>query len=98
MKENIKESFEKTRIAGSIAAGALDEVSNIIKPGITTDEIRELNLRPQEFLQTSSERRVKPQDPNRKVNFLGRLNRLFYQPEHQLPAIESLHDLIAHSR
>ncbi len=39
MKENIKESFEKTRIAGSIAAGALDEVSNIIKPGITTDEI-----------------------------------------------------------
>ena len=39
MKESTKESFEKTRIAGSIAAGALDEVSNIIKPGITTDEI-----------------------------------------------------------
>ena len=26
------ESFEKTRLAGSIAAGALDEVNNIIKP------------------------------------------------------------------
>ncbi|MGA1460995.1 MAG: M24 family metallopeptidase, partial [Ilumatobacteraceae bacterium] len=38
----IKESFEKTRIAGSIAAGALDEVSKIIKPGITTDQIDQL--------------------------------------------------------
>ena len=36
---NYKESFEKTRIAGSIAAGALDEVSKIIKPGISTNEI-----------------------------------------------------------
>ncbi|MDY6927672.1 MAG: hypothetical protein SWN10_11295 [Pseudomonadota bacterium] len=73
-------------------------LSTVYGQGITTEEIRELNLRPQEFLQTSSERRVKPQDPNRKVNFLGRLNRLFYQPEHHLPAIESLHDLIAQSR
>ena len=39
MSENYKESFEKTRIAGSIAAGALDEVYKIIKPGITTGEI-----------------------------------------------------------
>ena len=39
MNLDIKESFEKTRIAGSIAAGALDEVSKIIKPGITTEEI-----------------------------------------------------------
>ena len=39
MNEYIKESFEKTRIAGSIAANALDEVSNIIKPGISTGEI-----------------------------------------------------------
>ena len=36
---NIKESFEKTRIAGSIAAGALDEVAKIIKPGISTEKI-----------------------------------------------------------
>ena len=36
------ESFEKTRLAGSIAAGALDEVNNIIKPGITTSEIDKL--------------------------------------------------------
>jgi len=39
MTYNIKESFEKSRIAGSIAAGALDEVTKIIKPGISTDEI-----------------------------------------------------------
>ena len=39
MTYNIKESFEKSRIAGSIAAGALDEVAKIVKPGISTDEI-----------------------------------------------------------
>ena len=39
MSVNIKESFERTRVAGSIAAGALDEVAKIIKPGITTSEI-----------------------------------------------------------
>ena len=42
MNLNIRESFEKTRIAGSIAAGALDEVSKIISPGITTDQIDKL--------------------------------------------------------
>ena len=39
MAENLKEAFEKTKIAGSIAAGALDEVNKIIKPGISTNEI-----------------------------------------------------------
>ena len=39
MTEDYKESFEKSRIAGSIAAGALDEVAKIVKPGISTDEI-----------------------------------------------------------
>ena len=39
MNKKIKESFEKTKIAGLIAAGALDEVSKIIKPGITTNKI-----------------------------------------------------------
>ena len=38
----IRESFEKTRISGSIAAGALDEVSKIIYPGITTNQIDKL--------------------------------------------------------
>ena len=42
MKSEIQESFEKTRIAGSVAAGALDEVNKIIKPGITTDQIDQL--------------------------------------------------------
>ena len=39
MNTEITESFEKTRKAGFIAAGALDEVAKIIKPGITTDQI-----------------------------------------------------------
>ena len=39
MNDEIKESFEKTKIAGSIAAGALDEVSKAIKPGISTNKI-----------------------------------------------------------
>ena len=39
MYQNFKESFEKTKIAGSIAAGALDELEKIIKPGISTNEI-----------------------------------------------------------
>ena len=39
MTYDIQESFEKSRIAGSIAAGALDEVTKIVKPGISTEEI-----------------------------------------------------------
>jgi len=39
MNDNYKESFEKSRIAGSIAAGALDKVAEIVKPGISTEEI-----------------------------------------------------------
>tara|TARA_B100000767_G_C19716359_1_gene515153 strand:+ start:221 stop:997 length:777 start_codon:yes stop_codon:yes gene_type:complete len=42
MTKNIQEAFAKTRIAGSIAAETLDEVSSIIQPGITTDEIDKL--------------------------------------------------------
>ena len=42
MNNNYKESFEKTRIAGSIASKTLDEVSKIIKPGITTEQIDNL--------------------------------------------------------
>ena len=39
MSENFKEAFEKTKIAGSVAAGALDEVTKFIKPGISTNQI-----------------------------------------------------------
>ena len=42
MNKDFKEAFEKTRIAGSVASGALDEVSKIIKPGISTDQIDKL--------------------------------------------------------
>ena len=42
MNAEIQESFEKTRLAGSIASGALDEVSKIIRPGIKTSEIDKL--------------------------------------------------------
>jgi len=43
---------------------------------------------------TESEHRVKAHDPSRSVNLLGRLNRLFYQPEQQLPSLNWMHDLI----
>ena len=39
INNNFKEAFEKTRIAGAIAAGALNEVDKIIKPGISTQEL-----------------------------------------------------------
>ena len=39
MSKDFKEAFEKTKIAGSIAAGALDEINKTIKPGITTEQI-----------------------------------------------------------
>ncbi len=42
MSNNYKEYFEATRKAGAIAAGALDEVKKIIKPGITTANIDNL--------------------------------------------------------
>ena len=42
MDSNIKNAFDKTRLAGSIAAAALDEVKKIIKPGITTNRIDKL--------------------------------------------------------
>jgi len=39
MSKGIQEAFDGTRVAGTIAAGALDEVAKIVKPGITTDQI-----------------------------------------------------------
>ena len=42
MSEEIQESFDKTRVAGSVAAEALDEISKIIKPGISTGKIDSL--------------------------------------------------------
>ena len=39
---NYKEAFEKTKLAGVIAAGALDEVAKIAKPGVKTNIIDQL--------------------------------------------------------
>ena len=39
MTEDFNEAFEKTKAAGIIASGALDEVNKIINPGISTNEI-----------------------------------------------------------
>ena len=39
MNINFIEAFERTKVAGSIAAGSLDEINKIIKPGISTDTI-----------------------------------------------------------
>ncbi len=42
MSDNFRENFEKSKIAGEIAAKTLDEVSKIIRPGVRTDEIDKL--------------------------------------------------------
>ena len=42
MIEKITEAFDGTRKAGAIASGALDEVANIVKPGIKTSDIDKL--------------------------------------------------------
>ena len=39
MTSEFKEAFEKTKIAGAIAAGALNEIEKIIKPGVSTGKI-----------------------------------------------------------
>ena len=42
MSADYKEAFEKTRLAGIIAAGALDEVAKIARPGVRTDTLDKL--------------------------------------------------------
>ena len=42
MTDKMLEAFDGTRKAGSIASGALDEITKIIKPGVRTDEIDNL--------------------------------------------------------
>ena len=39
MKNNYKESFEQVRIAGALAAKALDEVTSSVKPGVDTNKL-----------------------------------------------------------
>ncbi len=69
-------------------------LSTLQSLGVRQEEVDELNLQPWEFMLTESEHRVKAHDPSRSVNLLGRLNRLFYQPEQQLPSLNWMHDLI----
>lgn len=68
-------------------------LSAIEDGGISHDEIKNLNLKPWEFLQTQSEYRRKPKDQSRSVNLLGRLNRLFYHSELPLPSLKELHHI-----
>ena len=39
MTNFLNEKFEKTKLAGAIAASALDEICYLIKPGISTNDI-----------------------------------------------------------
>ena len=39
MNTNYKETFKQIKIAGSLAADALDEVTAYVKPGVTTDKL-----------------------------------------------------------
>ena len=70
-------------------------LSTLQSLGVTTEEIESINLQPWEFMLTESESRVKNHDPSRTVNLLGRLNRLFYQPDRQRPSLNWMHDLIS---
>ncbi|MEM0910721.1 MAG: hypothetical protein AAGJ37_07075 [Pseudomonadota bacterium] len=70
-------------------------LSAISNAGNTAQDIAALNLKPWEFLQTESENRKKPKDSSRSINLLGRLNRLFYNPEFPLPSLRELHHLAA---
>ena len=42
MSDNFRENFEKSKMAGEIAAKTLDEVKKIVRPGVRTDEIDKL--------------------------------------------------------
>jgi methionyl aminopeptidase len=42
MKNNYKESFEQIKIAGSLAADTLDEVTSYVVPGVSTDKLDKL--------------------------------------------------------
>lgn len=72
-------------------------LSTIKAQNISSEQIQELNLKPWEFLKAESSERRKSHDPSRTINLLGRLNRLFYQDDYQLPSLKAIHDLIAHS-
>ena len=39
MNNAYKESFEQMKIAGALAAGALDEVTGYVNPGVTTEKL-----------------------------------------------------------
>ena len=39
MNSNYKESFEHAKIAGSLAADTLDEITSFVVPGVTTDKL-----------------------------------------------------------
>ncbi|MFW8591330.1 hypothetical protein ACOI22_11050 [Glaciecola sp. 2405UD65-10] len=72
-------------------------LSAVASAGVSDAAIAEQNLKPWEFLQTMSEERKKNHDASRSVNFLGRLNRLFYHPDMPLPSLKELHFLAQQS-
>jgi len=43
MKSSYKESFEQIKLAGALAADALDEVTSCVKPGVTTSIIDKIS-------------------------------------------------------
>ena len=39
MKNDYKASFERMKVAGSLAAETLDEVTSYVKPGVSTEKL-----------------------------------------------------------
>ena len=67
-------------------------ILSVIKhSGVSFEEIAQMNLQ-QEFMRMRVS--TLKSRPSRSVNLLGRLNRLFYQPEHIIPSLQELHDVL----
>ena len=65
MKNSYKDSFEQIKIAGGLAAEALDEVTAFVKPGVTTDKLDKISSK-------HSDRPSKQLDPiERAIIWIG---------------------------
>lgn len=94
LSEPLQANFSKS-IISSNESKTERIISAIERAGVTTGDIAQLDLKPWEFLQTESFTRKKAHDNTRAVNLLGRLNRLFYNPDAPLPSLKELHHLAA---
>lgn len=92
ISQPLQERYHKQIIPTSLSK--TERILNTVEAFSTSKQIEAMNLKPWEFLETSSQHRRKAHDPSRSVNLLGRLNRLFYQTDYTLPSLKAIHELI----